>query len=198
MKNVSELTLSLDLSKYRRFVYAAETLPDVFHTFGKPVPKVSGPHFITYANTTQPKDSLGFSRFILEHAELRDLADQFYQDTKQIWAVLPFVPGKVTLVKSVGDVELHRDDIGRMCCLNFGLLRSSFSTTELASNNSLESPGDFEGFTVKQGSGYLVNVSWPHKVTCRLRASRWLLNYSFELSYTEVQRRLIGLGLCKD
>lgn len=196
IKNIVELTPRIESKAYYEFVSVARTLPEVIHKYGEDQPEIGQPHLMTYSNEGGHLGSISFTRLTIQNKALKNLSELFYADTRDIWSSqIKFVPQRVHLIRTQGNIVLHRDEAGRTACLNFGILNSSSASTCMATNDDLDNPGELIETVLQDGRGYLVNTKWPHAVRGS-EQERWLVTYGFGTDYSSLALFLSQTGLC--
>jgi hypothetical protein len=197
IKNIIEMTHRIVPEAYYEFVSAARTLPEVIHKYGEDQPAINDPHLMTYLNEGGNIGSISFTRLTIQHKVLKNLSELFYEDTRSIWSSqIRFFPERVHLIRTKGNIVLHRDEAGRTACLNFGVLNSSSASTYMATNDDLDNPGELIETVLQDGKGYLVNTNWPHAVKGSEK-ERWLVTYGFGREYLSLSLFLRQIGLCR-
>jgi hypothetical protein len=178
--NILELGRLIDPEEFTSYIEAAEGLETIIHKYGGNTVVPDYPCWIEYKNEGGITGSISFSRHTGKHPILSEMS-------KKVADVLrPIFPEKyepeinrVHLIRTKGDIPIHRDEAGRLTCINIGLKNSSEAVTCMgASDIPREEFYKTHSKTIlKDGYGYLVNTHEWHSVNAMSDNPRYLITY---------------------
>lgn len=173
MEKLNRLTSSIKLDCLEYLNY--ET---VVHNWGEPMTKKEDPFWLEYGNEVAGKIKF-FRNLSATNFDFSQVAD--------IIKFVPFNPLRVSLITTTGNIRPHHDELGRLCCINFGIKNSS-SATVYQSNTSLLSDYSItsaDRLVINDGEAYLLDTSKIHEVHGD-DSTRFLLSYSFGTRYEQI------------
>ncbi len=163
-----------------------ENLPEVMHRYGSdfnnvPTDKLC---WMTYAGK---KGNISFSRNT--HQFYPDLAVYVVDYMKSIIDV-PLHPERVHFIRTIGEVDPHRDEANRGCCINLGLKNSNTAVTEISSDPDITNfDTTKESFVCQDGGVYLLDTQKIHSVKGTAE-KRFLITYGFKASFDIILDRI--------
>lgn len=181
MENMTDLGEIIDVSEYQKYIDASATLPHVEKKYGDPYRIPNYPCWMDYGNPSG--GSISFTRHTYSHPVLREMCDKIAIIVRKLLPKSTIYPERVHIIKTVKSVPAHRDEGGRMTCINFGIRNSSKAITKFSNDDNFETFNtNHTVYTVKDGHGYLVNVAVIHSVV-GTDDERYLITYGTEELY---------------
>jgi hypothetical protein len=187
--NIIKLGTLIDPIEFDQYITEAEKLETVVHKYGKDFNIPDYPCWMEYKNEGNIVGSISFSRHTLQHPILKDMVAKVADILTPIFP--DPIPDRIHLIRTVGSIPPHRDEGGRMCCINIGLKNSSSAITKLSNDGIREnfSINNTE-YTIEDGVGYLLNTNHFHSVEGDLAIPRYLITYGFGTKF-EILKRVI-------
>ncbi len=176
-----QLPSSIDLS-------ILDTIPVMVHKYGDPQPDKGTFRWMTYVDEGNYSGSIGFARnvstFMPEVAE-------YVVDYLSGLMDIKFEPGRVNFMRTVGDVVPHRDEGGRVSCINIGVRGGPNAITRIGVHDNHETfEAEHIDHIVEDGCAYVLDVSRLHAVKAVNKEPRLLLGYGFGVQASAVLTRL--------
>jgi len=166
-------------TEFNQFIAAAEQMETVVHRYGGDLVIPAYPCWMEYKNEGGVVGSISFSRHTNSHPALKEMIQIVATALIPIFNGKPVLLERIHFMKTVGDVVAHRDEAGRVSCINIGIKNTSTAITRVSNSNSLS---DFEtnhtDYHVEEGSAYLLDVSNIHAVIGN-NIPRYLITYGF-------------------
>lgn len=169
----------LDALDFEKYIEASDSFPVKLRKHGDPFLVVDYPYWQKYSQSQNGNISFAVNSFMdpivnemtLNVAEL--LKEIFPRD-------MPVDSTRVRLVRTIGNVNRHRDEAGRLSCINIGLRNSSASITRFGVEDKLETfDTNHVDYKVEEGCAYLVNTGILHEVIGP-QIPRYLITYGFQ------------------
>lgn len=159
-----------------------DTLPIVTHLYGADFSNVPSDQmcWMTYGNSN---GTISFSR----NTKLKypDFCNHVVSYLENLFD-LKFYPERVHFIKTTGTVGIHRDEAGRNCCINIGLLNSDKAVTQISTENDVSLfEENYHSYIVEPGCAYLLNTQLLHRVQSE-EEKRILVTYGFGATYEQV------------
>jgi hypothetical protein len=177
--NIIDLGKLINPEELVSYINVAEQLETVIHKYGTEFIFPEYPCWIEYKNEGNIEGSISFTRHTDKHPVLLELV-------KRMSAILrPIFPEKyapeenrIHILRTIGDIPIHRDESSRLTCINIGLKNSSGAITYIGNGGEIE---DFKknhtSTILKDGHGYLVNTYEFHSVKAISSEPRYLITY---------------------
>jgi hypothetical protein len=187
--NVCPLGKLIDPIEFRKYIEVAETMPVVSHKYGTPqiVPDI--PCWMQYSKEGGIDGSISFSRHTMTHPVLSNMVKDVINVLTPIFNGITPNPARVHIIRTFGSITKHRDEAGRMCCINIGVLNSSSAITRMCNDNSDLFDNNYKDYCVEEGYGYLINTNALHSVE-GAQTLRYLITYGFGERYSDIVSRL--------
>ena len=176
-----------------RYILVASELPEFVHKYGKNFSIPVYPCWMSYSNEGGMTGSISFTRNTFKHPDLKEMSFYIIDILKKLF-VTGFVldPARIHILKTSGDITIHRDEAGRKCCLNIGVKNTSGALTHTSVNQTRETFKD--NHTTDQlldGYGYLLNTYEYHSVESVNSEPRFLITYGFGADFNVIKNNLI-------
>jgi hypothetical protein len=177
--NIINLGKLIDPAEFTYYIEAAEQLETVVHGYGTKLSVPSEPCWMEYRNEGNVLGSISFSRHTDNHPVLVKMVKRVAEILTSIFPEnYPPEESRIHLIRTRGSVPIHKDEAGRLTCLNIGLKNSAEAVTHMGSGGARE---DFfkncTSTTLQDGYGYLVNTSEFHSVSSVSDNPRYLITY---------------------
>lgn len=180
MNTHKELGRLIDPEHFKTYVEIAASLPSFVHVYGSKMEVPSYPCWMEYSKEFGVEGSINFTRNTSKHPILSKMVDEVVLALKPVFpeSNRP-VRERIHLVRTIGDITSHKDEDGRLSCINIGVLNSESATTRMSTDGLFETfDTNHLDIRVKDGYGYLINTSNVHAVIGS-SSPRYLLTYSF-------------------
>lgn len=187
MNTHKELGRLLDPNAFVHYVEAARTLPEFVHAYGSAMSVPEHPCWMKYSKEFGVEGSISFTRHTCKHPVLSVMVDAVCQALSSVFPKgTPPVRERVHLVRTVGDITSHRDEDGRLSCINIGLVNSGSAITRMSTDGKFETfdTNHFD-LRLKDGYGYLINTGNVHSVIGKPE-ERFLITYSFGMRFDDL------------
>lgn len=168
-----------------------ESLSTIHHTYGKVQSALRSGCWMQYTTQT---GTIAFTRNTYQ--VFPTLCDLVVAHLSK-FTTLPLDVKRVNLVKTQGSIPPHRDESGRNCTFNIGLLNTDSAETFTLALDT-RTVADFTNFWTyatptrcQTYSTYLLNTHSVHAVKGDLSVARYLATYGFGRDYNEVLNTLI-------
>jgi hypothetical protein len=197
--NIIDLGKLIDPEEFNVYVSIAEKLETVIHKYGKEFVFPEYPCWISYENEGGVIGSISFSRHTGKHpilAEMvRKVADILYPMFPENYK--PEV-NRIHLIRTQGNIPIHKDEAGRLTCINIGIKNSSSAITRMGHGGPREEfKNNHTSIKLKDGHGYLVNTNAFHSVESLTDEPRYLITYGFGVQFDYFRNFLkIGDDVC--
>ncbi len=174
------------------YIEEAEKLETVVHKYGSKFEIPSYPCWMEYKNEAKVIGSISFTRHTYQHPILREMVDKIVSLYTPIFPESePPIPERVHIIRTTGSIPIHKDEAGRMSCINLGVQNSSGAKTFMSVD------GIFENFTknnevtlIEDGCAYLMNTNQWHSVSTINGEPRYLITYGFEKPFHVIREKL--------
>jgi hypothetical protein len=155
-----------------------DTLPVHVHKYGSPQPSVSNFMWMEYNNEGFHTGRISFCRNIGTHwPEAAYHVIEYLSSLLPDW---PLDPNRVAFMRTYGNIAPHRDEGGRLCCINIGIRDSDVAVTRVSLDDDFDTfDREYEDHTVNDGCSYLLDVSRVHAVYQTSLGNRLLISYGF-------------------
>lgn len=180
----------IDPEDFEKYINSANELETVLHNYGNPLPVKQEPFWLGYSRSDGANCSLSFTQNTYMHPLLLPMVDKIMEVLTPIFPEnSPPNPNRIHLIRTVGNIVPHRDEAGRMCCINIGLYNSSSATTRIGNDNTHSTfSTNYTDYILEDGYAYLVNTSRLHAVLGP-NIPRYLITYGFGEKYDTVLSR---------
>ena len=179
--NIIDLGKLIDPEEFTSCIEVAEGLETIIHKYGGNTVIPDYPCWIEYKNEGGIIGSISFSRHTNKHPILSEMSKKVTDILRPIFPK-EYGPeiGRIHLIRTKGDIPIHRDEGGRLTCINIGLKNSSEAITYMgATDVPREDFYKTRSTTIlKDGYGYLVNTHELHSVQAINDKPRYLITYS--------------------
>lgn len=170
----------LDPFEFEKYIQAAESFPIEIRKRGDIFSAVDYPHWQKYAMYEKQTQGISFAMNCHNDPLLNEMTLLVAKRLEEIFPEdLPVDPTKIRLVRTIGKVSRHRDEGGRLSCINIGLRNSSKGITRFGVDDRLETfDANHKDYRVEEGYAYLVNTGILHEVIGSFEP-RYLITYGF-------------------
>lgn len=194
--NIIRLGKLIDPAEFDQYIVESEKLETVVHKYGGSFDIPDAPCWMQYLNEGGVEGSISFSRHTYKHPILREMVD------KIVAALTPIFPNQyppttegVHFMRTIGSIVPHRDEAGRMCCINIGIKNSSSAITKISNNDQFYNfKNNHTKYQIEDGVGYLLNTHQIHAVDGSLEVPRYLITYGFKQNFKTMSQALRPLG----
>lgn len=193
--NIIDLGKLIDVEEFVPYINAAEQLETVIHRYGSEFVVPEYPCWIAYTNEGQLHGSISFTRHTSNHPLLLEMVIKVAKILKPIFPT-KYAPeeSRIHLIRTKGNIPVHRDEAGRLTCINIGLKNSSGAITRMGHGGPREEFNKAHTATIlKDGHGYLVNTNEFHSVESILEEPRYLITYGFGVKF-DYFKQFLRLG----
>ena len=193
--NIIDLGRVIDPAEFLHYIPIAEELETVIHRYGTEPMVPDYPCWIEYQNEGNLEGSIYFTRHTNRHPILSEMVNKISEVMRPIFPE-KYAPelDRIHFLKTHGDIPLHRDEGGRLTCINIGLKNSSGAIT------SINKGGPVEQFQInhtskilKDGYAYLVNTNEYHAVKSITQTPRYLITYGLGAKF-DYFKQFLRLG----
>lgn len=194
MSQLIRLGKILDPHDFEKYITEAEKLETVVHKYGQPFEVPDYPCWMQYLNEAKVPGSITFSRHTHKHPVLREMVDNIVKLLTPVFPknMKPMVE-RVHFLKTAGSITAHRDEAGRMTCINIGLKNSSSAITKISNDGILENfENNHTDYRLEDGAAYLLNTNSLHSVDGDINIDRYLITYGFGQSF-EIMKNVLGI-----
>lgn len=183
----------LDQNLLEKYLEIALLLPDVVHKYGEDFKLPEYPCWMSYANEGGIVGSISFTRNTFQHAQLKEMSYYVINILRKLFkGNFPLDPARVHILKTVGDIVVHRDEAGRKCCINIGIKNTSGAITHTSINQTRETFHDnHTSHQLLDGYGYLLNTYEYHSVEYVNSDPRFLITYGFGADFDIIKNNLV-------
>lgn len=192
MSNLIRLGSILDPVDFQKYIDEAEKLETVVHKYGTDFVVPDFPCWMQYSNEAGVKGSISFSRHTYKHPVLREMVEKIVELLTPIFPenLKPNIE-RVHFLKTRGSIVAHRDEAGRMTCINIGLKNSSSATTKISNDDIFENfQNNHSDYKIEDGVAYLLNTNSLHAVDGDDNLDRYLITYGFGHSFGTMKKVL--------
>ena len=181
-------TAVINPSEFERYIDVLDSLEVVYHGYGKPFVIPDYPCFMEYENNWK-SGRIGFTRNTHKHPVLKEMIDKIVEIYSSIFpAQLNVYAERVHIIRTIGNVPIHRDEDSRATCINLGLKNSSGSTTYISSDDKYENFHETrQGLKLEDGHLYLMNTDRWHSIESSSNEPRYLVTYAFGRPYIDMK-----------
>lgn len=181
----------IDPAEFDVYISEAEKLETVVHRYGSPFAVPDYPCWMQYKRERGVEGSISFTRNTYKHPILNQMTEKvvdlltpiFPEDMKPIRE-------RVHFIKTLGSITPHRDEAGRMSCINIGIKDSSSALTQIGIDDLFETFEErHKDYVVREGYAYLLNTHVMHAVV-GTNIPRYLITYGFGETYDNILSRL--------
>ena len=191
MSHLIKIGKVLDPSDFQKYINEAEKLETVVHKYGTEFVVPDYPCWMKYSNEAGVSGSISFSRHTYKHPVLREMVDKIVELLTPIFPenAKPNIE-RVHFLKTKGSIVAHRDEAGRMTCINIGLKNSSSAITKISNDDILENfENNHTQYRIEDGTAYLLNTNSLHSVE-GTDVDRYLITYGFGHSFEIMKKAL--------
>ena len=183
--NILDLGKLIDVDEFVPYISAAEEMETVIHRYGAEFSVPDYPCWIEYKDEGGIKGSISFSRHTGKHIVLSEMVQKVAEILRPVFPE-KYQPeaNRVHLIRTHGDIPIHRDEAGRLTCINIGLKNTSGAVTCMGNGGPRE---EFEknhtAMILKDGHGYVVNTHEYHSVKALSSNPRYLITYGLGVKF---------------
>lgn len=185
MLNLGKL---LNPGEFEKYIKETETFEEVVHKYGTEFNVPEYPCWMTYKDEEGIVGSISFTRNTIKNPVLQEMVEKVVEIINNI-TISSFKPNpnRVHFIKTIGNILPHRDEAGRMCCINIGVKNSNSAITKISNTNSyIDFYNNSIDYIIEDGVGFLVNTNNIHAVTGNLSIPRYLITYGFGSKFDNV------------
>ncbi len=172
-----------DFLEYINVVKSYETLT---HKYGSEFQIPNYPCMMQY-EAPGLSGIITFSRNTYLDEQLQPMCDKIVSILEKIFSpLIKFDPKRVHILKTTGTVVPHRDEAGRISCINIGIQNSSSAITKFSQADTLDEYNLLHNECIAEdGHGYILNTSKFHSVV-GTNTERYLITYGFGATYDQL------------
>jgi len=193
----------LDSKDFEKYIEETDKFETVVHKYGTKFVIPEYPCWMEYRVEAGVIGSISFTRNTVKNPILYEMIE------KVVWIIDSITidkfkpdPNRIHLVKTKGSILPHRDEAGRMSCINIGIKNSSSAVTKISNDDSkINFYNNSTDYIIEDGFGFLVNTNRYHAVSGDLNLSRYLITYGFGSKFEETKtifRQLTQIGPIRD
>jgi hypothetical protein len=144
-----------------------------------------------YRNEAGIAGSISFSRNTVTHPILKEMVKKIVSLLTPIFPEdFPPNPARVHFIRTLNSIVPHRDEAGRLSCINIGIKNSSNGIVQVSNDDIRENFSmNHTDYIVEDGCAYLLNTANLHAVV-GTDQPRYLITYAFEIPYDVMLGRL--------
>lgn len=179
----------LNPADFEKYIAETNSFETVVHKYGTKFVVPDYPCWMEYRDEEGIIGSISFTRNTLKNNILKEMCENVAVILDSI-TVDKFTPdpNRVHFIKTKGNILPHRDEAGRMCCINIGIKNSSSAVTKIG---NIDSHVDFYNnctdYVIEDGFGFLVNTNKYHAVSGDMNKSRYLITYGFGSNFNDIK-----------
>jgi len=177
----------IDINEFLPYIEIANSFETLTHRYGSDFQVPTYPCMMQY-EAPGLTGIITFSRNTYSDVRLRPMCDKIVSVLSGIFApVIKFDPNRVHLLKTTGTVIPHRDEAGRISCINIGIMNSDSAVTRFSEADTLEDYEKSHQYAIAQdGHGYILNTAKFHSVI-GTDVERYMITYGFGATYKQIQ-----------
>ncbi len=157
-------------------------LPELFHNYGDTFNNIPSDKTV-WMTYKLPEGSISFTRNTqIQFPEVAKTVVEYLSGIIDV----PLLTERVHFLKTTGIVKPHRDEAGRNCCINIGVLNSDSAITKISDKDNIDTFfDDCVDYQCKDGNAYLLNTQKLHSVIGS-SVDRFLITYGFGSSFDQI------------
>lgn len=191
--DILDLGLVLDPEKFLKYIDETRKFDILLHKYGEKMQLFSHPCWMEYIIESDQKGSISFTRHTHKNPVLSEMVSEILEILKKILPdTISLNPERVHFIKTKGNIVKHKDESGRLTCINIGIKNSSTAITKISND------GDYDNFeynntehVIKEGHAYLLNTNQYHSVESDVNCERYLITYGFGIEYDVLSKMII-------
>jgi len=185
----------IDTAKFEKYITEADKLETVIHVYGSEFNIPDYTCWMDYRSYQgRPRDenffegTISFTRNTLKNPILKEMAEQI---VLALSTVITINPRRVHLMKTTGNIYKHKDEAGRLSCINIGLKNTNSAVTRVSNDNNWNTfDTDSTEYVLEDGVGYLLNTNILHSVSGDINIPRYLITYGFNIPFKELIKQI--------
>jgi hypothetical protein len=169
-----------------------DLLPEIIHKYGSLMEVPDYPCLMTYKNEGNLEGSISFTRNTHKHPLLLSLVEYSFFIFKSIFVSdFPIIKERIHILRTQGNIPVHKDESNRKCCINIGLKNSAGAKTFTSSEYKIENfYSSCLTHIAQDGYGYLLNTNEFHSVRSTNNDFRYLITYGFGADFLSIKEKL--------
>lgn len=191
MKNVIKVGKLFNASQFQNLIYETKNLKTYIQKYNDEFKIYNDPCWITYENERNIEGSISITTHLYKIESIVSILDKIASilNHSYLGKVIHFKKSKINIVKTIGDVAVHKDQGDRMSALNIGLYNSNSAITKFGLNDNLQ---DFnynnEKLVVEDSYGYIINTLAFHSVSAYGKDERYLITYNIKEPFENIKK----------
>lgn len=190
--NLFKLGKLIDVKDYFSYIEESEKLEVVFHNYGEKLIIPDYPCWMEYKNQGTEIGSISFTRHTFKHHVLREMTLKIKSVLEKIFpSSIPVLVERIHLLKTSGNIPIHKDESRRSSCINIGIKNSSVATTKISKDGIYNNfQKNHQSIRLVDGYGYLMNTYQWHSVESPFGINRYLITYGFKENFNYLHSQL--------
>lgn len=176
----------VDVNEFQKYIDVANNFETLTHQYGSDFNVPDYPCMMQYAAPAL-NGIITFSRNTYLNKELQPMCDSIVSILTDIFnSAIKFNPNRVHLLKTTGTIIPHRDEAGRISCINIGIMNADSAITRFSEADNLEEYNiSYKEAIAQDGHGYILNTSKFHSVI-GTETERYMITYGFGATYNQI------------
>lgn len=173
-------------NEFYEYIDVVKTYEVLTHEYGTDFKVPDYPCMMQYA-APGLTGIITFSRNTYLDERLQPMCNKIVDILSEIFKpVIKFDPKRVHILKTTGTVIPHRDEAGRISCINIGIMNASSAITKFSEANTLEEYNlTHYDAIAEDGHGYILDTSKFHSVI-GTDIERYMITYGFGATYNQL------------
>lgn len=182
----------INVAEFEKYIEEAEKMENILHVYGTAVNIPDYPCWMMYEDEGDQKGTISFTRHTYKHPVLKEMVDKIVSIYSSIFPeASPPLHARVHLMRTTGNLPVHRDEAGRMSCINLGIKNSSGAVTAISTDGIRANfKENSKSLVLEDGCAYLLNTNEWHSVRSTNDLPRYLITYGFETPFDVLRQRL--------
>lgn len=192
MENILNLGKLIEPIDFYPYINEADKLEHHVHKYGTEIEYPDYPCWLEYKNEGELDGSISLTRNTYKHPILQTMCQKICDILTPILDKIekPNVK-RVHFIKTYGSIPVHKDEGGRISCINIGIKNSSKAITRVCSDRNFDKfETNSTSHKILEGYGYLLNINQWHSIESDTETKRYLITYSFGLPYFILKNRI--------
>lgn len=192
MKEILHLGSLIDPTDYLVYIEEAEKLETYIHKYGRKFTFPEHPCWIEYKNEAGVIGSISFTRNTYKHPVLKEMCHKVAEMLTPILSdIQPPNLERIHIIRTHGSIPVHKDEGGRLSCINIGVKNSSTVITRVSNNGVFENfEKNSDEYRILEGHGYLLNTNQWHSVIGDENINRYMITYAFGIPYSSLAMKI--------
>lgn len=192
MIGITKLGKIINPEDFEKFIEASKSLETVVHKYGQHFSIPEYPCWMEYRNEGNVNGSISFSRHTHKHPVLHEMTQKVVDILSDLFPVdiKPMIE-RVHFLKTRGSIVKHRDEAGRLSCINIGLMNSDSAITKISNDDVfMNFENNHTDYNIEDGVAYLLDTHRLHAVSGNPNIDRYLITYGFDKPFDEIKSKL--------